>query len=93
MLVLSRKEDESIIINDNIEIKVVGIKQDQVKIGIVAPRDVKIFRKEIYDLIQAENIAAANAAAGGLSTLKEVLSQKEKEKEKEKDKEKGSHDQ
>ncbi len=93
MLVLSRKEDESIIINDNIEIKVVGIKQDQVKIGIVAPRDVKIFRKEIYDLIQAENIAAANAAAGGLSTLKEVLSQKEKEKEKEKDKEKGPHDQ
>lgn len=77
MLVLSRKEDESIIINDNIEIKVIGIKQDQVKIGIVAPRDVKIFRKEIYEQIQRENIAAASAA-GQIEQLKEALSKKDK---------------
>lgn len=84
MLVLSRKEDESIIINDNIEIKVIGIKQDQVKIGIVAPRDVKIFRKEIYEQIQRENIAAASAA-GQIEQLKEALSKK--------DKSEGNHDQ
>ncbi len=80
MLVLSRREDESIIINDDIEIKVIGVKQDQVKIGIVAPKNVKIFRKEIYDEIQSANIAAANAA-GKVGDLKEVLSQKDKKGE------------
>jgi carbon storage regulator len=76
VLVLSRREDESIIINDNIEIKVIGIKQDQVKIGIIAPKDVKIFRKEIYDEIQKANIAAATPA-GNIESLKDVLSKKE----------------
>jgi carbon storage regulator len=77
VLVLSRREDESIIINDNIEIKVIGIKQDQIKIGIVAPKDVKIFRKEIYEQIQRENIEAASAASQ-IESLKEALSKKEK---------------
>jgi carbon storage regulator len=80
VLVLSRREDESIIINDDIEIKVIGVKQDQVKIGIVAPKNVKIYRKEIYDEIQSANIAAARAA-GKVSDLKEALSQKEKKEE------------
>lgn len=79
MLVLSRREDESIIISDNIEIKVIGIKQDQVKIGIIAPKDVKIFRKEIYDEIQKANIAAA-AQPSNLEGLKGVLSSQEKAK-------------
>lgn len=48
MLVLSRKIGESILINDNIEVQVVGIYKDKVKIGITAPKDVKIFRNEIY---------------------------------------------
>ncbi|MGL4561891.1 MAG: carbon storage regulator CsrA, partial [Brevinema sp.] len=55
MLVLSRKESESIIINDNIEIKIVDIKMDQVKIGIVAPKEIKILRKEILDEVSLEN--------------------------------------
>lgn len=76
MLVLSRREDESIIINDNIEIKVIGIKQDQVKIGIVAPKDVKIYRKEIYEEIQNANIAAANTA-GKIDSLKDVMTKKD----------------
>jgi carbon storage regulator len=80
VLVLSRREDESIIINDDIEIKVIGVKQDQVKIGIVAPKNVKIFRKEIYDEIQSANIAAAKAA-GKVGDLKEALSQKDKKGE------------
>lgn len=76
MLVLSRREDESIIINDDIEIKVIGIKQDQVKIGIVAPKNVKIFRKEIYEEIQRANIAAASTAVK-IEDLKDVFIKKE----------------
>jgi carbon storage regulator len=79
VLVLSRKEEESIIINDNIEIKIIGVKQDQVKIGIIAPKDVKIFRKEIYEEIQRANIAAATSTGmmEGLKKVKDKLSKKE----------------
>lgn len=73
MLVLSRREDESIIINDNIEIKVIGVKQDQVKIGIVAPREVKVYRKEIYDEIQKAN-KEASSTASKIAKLKDALS-------------------
>lgn len=61
MLILARKKDESIIIDDNIEISIVEIKGDQVKIGINAPRSVKIFRHEVYLAIQEANKAAANS--------------------------------
>ena len=77
MLVLSRREDESIIINDDIEIKIIGVKQDQVKIGIIAPKNVKIFRKEIYDEIQSANIAAAASTADKIGNLKDALSKKD----------------
>jgi len=60
MLILSRKKDESIIIGDNITISVVDIKGDQVKLGISAPGDVKVFRQEVYAAIQEENRAAAS---------------------------------
>lgn len=63
MLILARKLNESIIIDDNIEISIVDIRGDQVKLGIKAPRDVRIFRQEVYKAIQEENRAAANAAA------------------------------
>jgi len=61
MLILSRRKDESVIIDGRIEIAVVDIKGDQVKLGIKAPRDVKVFRNEVFQAIQAENIAAAEA--------------------------------
>ncbi|MCX7882870.1 MAG: carbon storage regulator CsrA [Brevinematales bacterium] len=77
MLVLSRREEESIIIDDTIEIKIVGIKQDQVKIGIIAPKNVKIFRKEVYEEIQAANKAAA-ASAIPVEDLKNVLKKDKK---------------
>ena len=48
MLALSRKKDEAIIINDDIEITVIEIKGDQVKLGITAPKSVPIYRKEVY---------------------------------------------
>ena len=59
MLILSRKKDEKIIIGDEIEISVVDIKGDQVKLGIKAPRDIKVYRQEVYTAIQRENLAAS----------------------------------
>jgi carbon storage regulator len=75
LLVLSRKENESIIINDDIVIKIVSLKPDQVKLGIVAPKEVKIYRMEIYDEIQKENQAAA-LTASKVDALKDVIKKK-----------------
>lgn len=61
MLILSRKKDESIIIGDNIEISIVDIKGDHVKLGIKAPKYVKVYRQEVYEAIQRENVAAVNS--------------------------------
>ena len=55
MLVLSRKKDQSIVIGDHIEIKVIAVEGDLVRIGIVAPRSVQVHRKEVYEQIQEEN--------------------------------------
>ncbi|MCK4798553.1 MAG: carbon storage regulator CsrA [Spirochaetes bacterium] len=59
MLILDRKENQSIMINENIEITIVGIRGDHVKVGISAPINIKVYRKEIYEEIQAANIEAA----------------------------------
>lgn len=61
MLALSRKKDEAIIINDDIEIKIIEVKGDQVKLGISAPKSVPIYRKEVYVQIQEANKEAANS--------------------------------
>ena len=55
MLILTRKKGQTIVLNDNIEIIVTSIEGDQVKIGINAPADVKIYRKEVLETIQASN--------------------------------------
>jgi carbon storage regulator len=61
MLVLTRKKDQTIVINDNIEVTVLDIQGDQVRIGINAPRSVSIHRKEVFLEIQEENRKAAEA--------------------------------
>ena len=69
MLVLTRKRNESIVVGDNIEITVVDIQGDQVRIGINAPKSVSIHRKEIYLEIQAENKKAADVKKVNLKDL------------------------
>ena len=61
MLILSRRIDQRIVIDDRIEITVVDIKGEQVRIGIKAPQDVKVFRYEVFQAIQDENRAAASS--------------------------------
>jgi carbon storage regulator len=59
MLALSRKKGEAIIFNNDIEVTILDIKGEQIKIGITAPRDVSIYRKEVYLQIQEENKESA----------------------------------
>jgi carbon storage regulator len=54
MLVLSRKKDESIIINDHIRVTIVEIRGDKVRLGIDAPKDVSVHRREVYEAIQSQ---------------------------------------
>lgn len=79
MLVLSRKVDESIMIGDNVQITVVEIRGDHVKIGIKAPRTITVHRKEVYEAIQRENIEAARVALPDLAGLAEQFRKQDKQ--------------
>lgn len=59
MLILSRKVDEKIKIGNDITITIIEVRGDQVKIGVEAPKSVKVFRQEVFNAIQSENKAAA----------------------------------
>jgi carbon storage regulator len=74
MLILARKINESIMIGDQVEISIVDIKGDQVKLGISAPRQVKVYRREVYQMIQQENLEAARAKPDLLPNLEELSS-------------------
>ena len=71
MLALSRKKGEAIIVNNNVEITIIEVKGDQVKLGISAPKSVPIYRKEVYEQIQEANKEAMNSA--GVEALKNLL--------------------
>ena len=71
MLALTRKKGESLVINNNIEISILEVRGDQIKIGITAPKDVPIYRQEVYKQIQEEN--RASVSAEGLEALKKML--------------------
>ncbi len=73
MLILARKVNESIMIGDQIEISIVDIRGEQVKIGIKAPATVKVYRQEVYRAIQQENVAAASATPAALPALDDYL--------------------
>ena len=64
MLVLSRQKDESIIIGDDIEITIVDVRGDKVRLGINAPREISVHRKEIYEAIQREKAQQKAAESG-----------------------------
>ncbi|MFJ8457755.1 carbon storage regulator CsrA [Lysinibacillus xylanilyticus] len=70
MLVLSRKKDESIMIGDQIEIKILAVEGEQIKLGIVAPKSVKVHRSEVFEAIQAQNREALSASSSFLDQLK-----------------------
>ena len=61
MLALSRKKNEAIVVNNNVEVTILEIKGDQVKLGITAPREVPVYRKEVYTQIQEANKEAMSA--------------------------------
>jgi len=77
MLILARRIGESIMVGDQVEISVVDIKGDQVKLGINAPSQVKVYRREVYSAIQEENRAAAAAAPRSLPHIEGLLEKKE----------------
>ena len=73
MLVLSRQRDETIVIGDNIEITVVDIRGDKVRLGITAPREIQVHRKEIYEAIKRENHESTQVQAEDLSLAERNL--------------------
>ena len=70
MLVLSRKKTESIMIDNHIEVKILAVEGDQVKLGIVAPKSVKVHRSEVFEAIQQQNKEALKTSADFLKQLK-----------------------
>ena len=76
MLVLSRRINQSIKIGDDIEIMIIEVRGDQVRVGVSAPRDIAVHRKEIYVQIQQENVKAADPSGGAdaISALDSFLS-------------------
>jgi carbon storage regulator len=71
MLALTRKKGEALVVNNNIEITILEIRGEQVKLGITAPKDVPVYRKEVYLQIQKENQAAISL--DGLEEIKKMF--------------------
>lgn len=79
MLVLTRRHNESIMIGDSVEITVIEVKGEQVKLGISAPKDIIVHRKEIYMAIQRENIDASKSTLDKLSEIGGIFKRKKEE--------------
>jgi carbon storage regulator len=75
MLVLTRKTNQSIMIGDDVEVSVLAVSRDKIRLGITAPRDVPVFRKEVYLSIKGEQMSSDGDAheevEGALGALKE----------------------
>lgn len=79
MLVLSRKTNESIMIGNDVEVKIVEVKGEYVKLGISAPKKIPVHRKEIYEAIQAENIKATETNITDLTALDNIFKKHKKD--------------
>ncbi len=76
MLILDRKENQAIMIGDNIEVTIVSIKGDHVKVGINAPGSVKVFRQELFKEIQNSNIEALKVNPDAMKSLGALIKKK-----------------
>lgn len=72
MLVLTRKVNQAIKIGDDIEVSILAIEGDQIKLGIDAPKSIEVHRKEVFDAIQLQNSEAANVPVELFSTINEL---------------------
>ena len=79
MLILTRRLNESIRIGTDIEITIVQINKHSIKLGINAPKSVSVFRKELYEMIQKENIAASQAGKEKIESLKSLINKENKD--------------
>ena len=77
MLVLTRKTNQSIMIGDEIEVTVLAVSRDKIRLGITAPRDVPVFRKEVYLSIKGEGAEAEKDASGKVTDALDELTKKD----------------
>ena len=73
MLVLTRKAGESVVIGDEVVVRVLEVRGDVVRVGIDAPRDVQVHRQEVYDAVREANIAAAAASEEAIAALRGIV--------------------
>ncbi|WP_432541992.1 carbon storage regulator CsrA [Kineococcus sp. SYSU DK002] len=73
MLVLTRKAGESVVIGDEVVVRVLEVRGDVVRVGIDAPRDVQVHRQEVYEAVREANIAAATASEEAISALQGIV--------------------
>ena len=92
MLVLSRQKSEAIMIGDDVEIVVVDIRRDRVRIGINAPENIPVHRKEVYEAIRRENIEASKTKLQDLSGLEGLLGGKKAPPEEPEKKDRGGEE-
>jgi carbon storage regulator len=74
MLVLTRKTNQSIMIGDEIEVSVLAVSRDKIRLGITAPRDIPVFRKEVYLSIKEEQVTTDGHATAAVETALDKLS-------------------
>ena len=85
MLILTRKQGESVAIGDDIQVTIVDIQGKQVKLGVRAPREIAVHRQEIFEKIQEENVRAAEISQADLDELENALSPEDDEEDAEDD--------
>ncbi|WP_432504453.1 carbon storage regulator CsrA [Kineococcus arenarius] len=73
MLVLTRKAGESVVIGDEVVVRVLEVRGDVVRVGIEAPREVQVHRQEVYDAVREANLASASASEEAVSALQDLV--------------------